>query len=66
MSLIITTMYTFLQTYGACTFLVPDKKSTKRNRLGGGVVAKSIDATKRNQHFYLDSEPPSPQTPLPA
>ena len=49
-----------------CTFLVPDKKSTKRNRLWGGVESKASRYCDCNLSLYPAFEPPSPQTPLPA
>ena len=42
------------------------QETNQRKRPGGGVDAKSVDAASINQHYYLDSEPPSPRTPLPA
>ena len=39
------------------------KKRTKRSRHRGGAEAKSIDIASVVQHFYPDSEPPSPMYP---
>ena len=51
---------------GGVTFLCSYKKVTKENAWGEALKRQSIDASSIIQHFYPDSEPPSPQSPHPA